>query len=156
MSGLVSPDHPRVWLSLIAQGHPTASQQRDIAAAVSVLTLSRQWSIQPPVAIGDENEGVDAESGSSSHLAIGGALELYSAYPAHPLPVVIDRHQLDDSEAFIAAFWALSDRTGLSFDAEYAEERVGAIKNGQIDRALGVLFLDEWRKGLESREAAGR
>lgn len=151
MDTSLSPDHPRLPLYFYVLETPSNDVLVALSKMIDELASKREWVIGPPEPAFEVDGDMPTEDRDAG-LPTGGVLQLYSAFPPHIVPLDVDRQQLKEVEALVAAVWELSERHHATFEFMWQREVVGEVADGVIDRTLRVNFLDEWRKALEAEE----
>jgi hypothetical protein len=139
----IAHDHPiEEWAFHIAQD---VSEEMPplVANAIERLGQSRTWLLHPPQLADELEEG--------GYRILGGVLELYSAMPPIVLPLVAERRQWEDANAFVRAFQDLSSKHHWSLDCYYRGELIGSIEDGIMGMSLTVGLLGEWKRVIDER-----
>lgn len=149
----VSPDHPQLDLLFAIDGDGGSDDVTAMHEAVVALASSREWGVEPPEFVNETDDSSCTDPGDQPIVTIGGVLRLYSSFPpwGSRLPLEIDRAQLEDARAVIAAMAALSRERGLTIVFEYDGEAIGSIDEGTIDDSLATTFVSEWERSLAAR-----
>jgi hypothetical protein len=144
----VSPDHPKLQLLFfVAQGLNEAIRS-DVKNFVAELATSREWLLGPPCFADSRDEEVDEPDGGPPLDAVGGYLEIYSAYPPWTLPREIEIKHLEEVTALLTALETFSRKRALDFEVAFDNEIIGYVESGAMDDGLAEVFLGEWRRGL--------
>jgi hypothetical protein len=144
----VSPDHTRQRLLFHVADDINDAIRHDARVLVDGLARSRSWVLAPPCLVDEVESPADPVTGDRELLIVGGYLEIYSAFPVGSLPGDIDRRQLDEVTALVAAVQEFSRVHGLIIEYELDGCSVGSIRNGDVDPELADDFLGEWRRHL--------
>lgn len=148
MSGEIDPEHPRVELFFYVVDGSKAASHEDIARLIVDLTLERDWLTGPPEFV----HTIEADEESEEPLeTLGGAFELFSAFPPYVLPIDVDRRQLEEVETILSTLQEYSRATGVEFDVMFNGESIGTVERGKISDELRSIFLDPWRETLAAR-----
>jgi hypothetical protein len=143
----VSPDHPKLQLLFFVAQGVNERIRSDVKAFVAELATSRQWLVGPPSFADSRDEEVDESEGPPLD-AVGGFIEIYSAYPPWTLPREIELQHLEEVTTLLTALETFSQERALSFEIAFDNEIIGYVENGSMDEGLAEVFLGEWRRGL--------
>ena len=147
MSKEVAPAPPKISLYFYAREDDARGLRSLLMEIVAALRTARPWVIGPPEFAEDIGD-----DGQSTVVYVGAILDLFSGRGRHSIATEVDRRQMEDAEAFIAAAWTLSERTTAKLQGFYDGEQIGEIANGVLDPAIGLMVLDPWRVDIEARE----
>jgi hypothetical protein len=140
-------EYPRQLLAFFfAEDSQAASLKNELNAMLHRLSGERRWVLGAPKLLDEVIPGgkVDDEV-----RTLGGTLEVFSALPPSKLPIDVDRKQLEDVAALVAAVQRFSADTGAVFEFQLGDTFVGAIEAGKISATLQVGLLDEWSRVVE-------
>ncbi len=131
-------DHPIDHLIVAVEGTPSESVADAMQASARQLAGRRQWVLGPP-------EFVD-EPG----LSLGLALSLSTARPpwGDRIDPATDRAHLDEVKALLDEACRISGAHDVSFDVYFADELIGEIADGRLDKPLAVGLIGEWERVL--------
>jgi hypothetical protein len=144
----ISPDHPKLELFFFVSQGVDERVRSDVKDFVSELAGSRSWLLGPP-RFADSRDEDPEETGEGPLVdAVGGYIEIYSAYPPWTLPREIELQHLEEATALLTVLEVFSKKRSLDFEVAFNNEVIGYVENGSMDEGLADVFLGEWRRGL--------
>lgn len=142
MSTFVEPNHPVQKLVFFLAQDADELTRTTVKSFVASLASLREWIIEPPSKITDENDP----------SLVGGCIKIYSALPPNVLPLDIDLKHFEEVDVVISALKRFSYEHMLAFEFELDGKFVGAVEDGNADRNFQVGLLGEWKKQLDARK----
>jgi hypothetical protein len=139
----IAHDHPIEELAFHIAQDISKEMPPLVASAIERLGQSRTWLLHPPELVDELEEG--------GYRILGGVLELYSAMPPTVLPLVAERQQWDEANAFVRSFQDLSSKHHWHLDCYYRGELIGSIEDGIMGMSLTDGLLGEWKRFIEKR-----
>jgi len=147
VSGGPGADHPRHRLAFFVTSSICHAVRTSIAEFVARLGKSRSWLLGPPRHIDEHEVPEDQTLGDCCVDHVGAFIEIYSTWPPWTVPREIDRQQLNDATALLAALVDFSIRERVSFEIEFADEMIGDVADGKMN-GVRELLLDDWQRSL--------
>ena len=138
---------PREALLFYVAQPITPEIREEVRAFVAGLQGRRAWMLGAPELV-DFTEDLATRIEDEPVETVGAQLEVCSAKIAGGLPKDVDAAFYDEVSEIVEAVRQFSERAGIAFDFMYGDTFVGEIEDGEVDRALQVGLLDEWRKHL--------
>ena len=137
-------DHPIDHLVVLVEGTASASIATVMQRLALDLSGRRTWVIGPPEYLDD----MDPHRGRT----VGLALPMYTALPpwGAELDREVDRAHLEDVKELIDEICRVSEEHGIGFDVELADEVIGAVESGQMDKLLKDGLIGEWERVVNS------
>ena len=148
MPAPLPPNHPkRILLFFVAQDLDD-SIRANVRDFVLRLASLRRWLNGPPRFVNSREEPADTSRGDMPVETVGGYLEIYSTLPPWRLPRELDLQHFDEVTVLVNAARDFSRDHRLSIEFELDGELIGAITDGEVDRALAEGLLGEWKRHL--------
>ncbi len=151
---IIKNNHPKQLLLFYYSDDFDEQDVNSMQILVDKLCSKKEkWVIEKPFFIDEIDNDIQNELDEPLRT-VGGGLKLYSAHPPWDkyLPIDIDKEQYQEVLLIVEFLSDLSKSSGCEIVIELEGIEIGWIQNGIPDEGILVVFLKEWRLGLNQEK----
>ncbi|MEU4619617.1 hypothetical protein AB0G04_06530 [Actinoplanes sp. NPDC023801] len=139
-------EHPIDRLVVALEGEAPESLVTAMRESAIQLAGRRSWVLGPPQFIDQSDE--------YGTRWFGFGLSLYTALPPWGAEIdpQVDRAHLEEVKELLTEVCGISEKSGASFQVEYAGELNGMVESGEMDSGLKETLIGEWERALDAAD----